>query len=208
MTASASAMAGTSRGWANDTASTRRAPAATSRPISSTLASVDRISASFWSPSRGLTSTITTSGIGPAPVVTRRGRSALGDPPAHGRLGPLFPGLVGAVLGAELLGPALVGLGVVLAELVREQGVLGQDVDPGDVVAVGHVEEAAVHHHRGPAAVGVDEHRPDGQGGQQGRVAREHAEVAVDPAGGDEVGLPGPYLALGGDQVDVEAGHG
>ena len=58
------------------------------------------------------------------------------------------------------------------------------------------------------AAAGVDEHRADGQGGQQGRVAGEHAEVAVDPAGGDEVGLPGPHLALGGDQVDLQAGHG
>ena len=46
-----------------------------------------------------------------------------------------------------------------------------------------------------------------GQGGQQGRVA-EDAEVAVDPAGGDEVGLPGPDLALRGDQVDLQAGHG
>src|SRR5215217_453821 len=61
MTASASAIAGTSRGWANDTASTRRAPAATSRAISSTLASVGRITASFWRPSRGLTSTMVTS---------------------------------------------------------------------------------------------------------------------------------------------------
>ena len=72
MTASASAMAGTRRGWANDTASIRRAPAATSRVISSTLASVDRISDSFWSPSRGLTSTIVTGPIGPLPFVRRR----------------------------------------------------------------------------------------------------------------------------------------
>ena len=85
---------------------------------------------------------------------------------------------------------------------------LGQDVDPGDVVVVGHVEEAAVHDHRGAAAAGVDEHRPHGQGGQQGRVAGEDAEVAVHPAGGDEVGLAGPHLPLGGDQVDLQAGHG
>ena len=94
-----------------------------------------------------------------------------------------------------------------LAELA-EHGVLGQDVDPGDVLLVGHVEEAAVDGDRAVAAAGVDEHRPNGQGGQQGRVAGEHAEVAVDPAGGDEVGLPGPDLALRGDQVDLQAGHG
>src|SRR6478735_3018227 len=61
MTASASAIVGTSRGCANETASIRRAPASTSRVISSTLASVERIVPSFWSPSRGLTSTIVTS---------------------------------------------------------------------------------------------------------------------------------------------------
>ena len=61
MTASASAIAGTSLGWANDTASTRLAPAATSRATSSTLASVERITGSFWRPSRGLTSTMVTS---------------------------------------------------------------------------------------------------------------------------------------------------
>ena len=120
----------------------------------------------------------------------------------------LLAGLVGAVLGAQLLGPALVGLGVVARQLVGEHGVLGQDVDPGDVVLVGDVQEAPVHGHRGAAAPGVDEHRADGQGGQQGRVAGEDAEVAVDPAGGDEVGLAGPHLPLGGDQVDLQAGHG
>jgi hypothetical protein len=83
--------------------------------------------------------------------------------------------------------------------------VLGQDVDPGDVVLVGDVQEPAVHGDRGAAAAGVDEHRADGQGGQQGRVAGEDAEVAVDPAGGDEVGLARPHLALGGDQVDLGA---
>ena len=61
MTASASAIVGTSRGCANETASIRRAPASTSRVISSTLASVERIVPSFCSPSRGLTSTIVTS---------------------------------------------------------------------------------------------------------------------------------------------------
>jgi hypothetical protein len=86
--------------------------------------------------------------------------------------------------------------------------VLGQDIDPGDVVLVGDVEEAAVHGHRGAAAAGVDEHRPDGQGGQQRRVPGEHAEVAVDPAGADEVGLARPHLPLGGDQVHLQAGHG
>jgi hypothetical protein len=64
MTASASAIAGTSFGWANDTASTRLAPARTRRPISSTLASVGSRTDSFWSPSRGLTSTIVTCGTG------------------------------------------------------------------------------------------------------------------------------------------------
>jgi hypothetical protein len=39
-------------------------------------------------------------------------------------------------------------------------------------------------------------------------VAGEDAEVAIDPAGGDEVGLSGPDLALRGDQVDLKAGHG
>ena len=32
--------------------------------------------------------------------------------------------------------------------------------------------------------------------------------VAVDPAGGDEVGLPRPDLPLRGDQVDLQPGHG
>src|SRR4029453_17030642 len=73
MTASASARAGTSRGWANDTASTRRAPAFTSRPISSTLALVDRTTGSFWSPSRGLTSTIVSWRIRRSPLVRRAG---------------------------------------------------------------------------------------------------------------------------------------
>src|SRR4030095_235129 len=68
--------------------------------------------------------------------------------------------------------------------------------------------EAAVHGHRGAAAPRVDEHRADGQGGQQGRVAGEDAEVAVDPAGGGEVGPAGPHLPLGGDQVHLQAGHG
>src|SRR5215212_9413757 len=58
MTASASAIVGSSRGWANETASIRRAPASARRVISSTLAPVGRIVASFCSPSRGLTSTI------------------------------------------------------------------------------------------------------------------------------------------------------
>ena len=39
--------------------------------------------------------------------------------PADGRLGLLLAGLVEAVLGAQLLGPALVGLGVVLASSSR-----------------------------------------------------------------------------------------
>jgi hypothetical protein len=78
-----------------------------------------------------------------------------------------------------LLGQALVGLGRVLGELVGQHGVLGQDVDPGDVVLVGDVQEAAVHGHRGAAAASLDEHRPDGQGGQQRRVAGKHPEVAV-----------------------------
>ena len=38
--------------------------------------------------------------------------------------------------------------------------------------------------------------------------AGQDAEVAVDPAGGDEVGLAGPHLPLGGDQVDLQVGHG
>ena len=138
----------------------------------------------------------------------RPASAVLGHPAADGRLGLLLAGLVDAVLGAQLLGPALVGLGVVPGQLVGEHGVLGQDVDPGDVVGVGDVEEAAVHRDRGAAAAGVDEHRADGQGGQQRRVAGEHAEVAVHRAGGDEVGLAGPHLALGGDQVDLQAGHG
>ncbi len=73
MTASASAIVGTSRGCANETASIRRAPASASRVISSTLASVERIVPSFCSPSRGLTSTIVTSFISsPTWAVPRR----------------------------------------------------------------------------------------------------------------------------------------
>ena len=60
ITASASAIAGTALGCANDTASTRRAPASTNRVISSTLASVDSSTDSFCRPSRGLTSTMET----------------------------------------------------------------------------------------------------------------------------------------------------
>ena len=61
ITASASAIAGTSFGCANETASTRRAPASTSCVISSTFASVVSTTLSFCRPSRGLTSTIVTS---------------------------------------------------------------------------------------------------------------------------------------------------
>src|SRR5829696_774682 len=66
ITASASAIAGTSFGCANETASTRVAPASTSRVISSTFAPVDRITDSFCSPSRGLTSTMAMSAGTPA----------------------------------------------------------------------------------------------------------------------------------------------
>ena len=58
ITASASAIAGTSLGCAKETASTRRAPASTSWVISSILASVGSSTDSFCSPSRGLTSTM------------------------------------------------------------------------------------------------------------------------------------------------------
>ena len=33
-------------------------------------------------------------------------------------------------------------------------------------------------------------------------------DLGVLPAGGDEVGLAGPHLPFGGDQVDLQAGHG
>ena len=60
MTASASAIAGTSLGCTNDADSIRRAPAAIAWLISSTFASVSRTARSFCSPSRGLTSTMPT----------------------------------------------------------------------------------------------------------------------------------------------------
>ena len=60
ITASASAIAGTSFGCTNDTASMRLAPAATARSISSIFAPVSSSARSFCNPSRGLTSTMLT----------------------------------------------------------------------------------------------------------------------------------------------------
>ena len=64
MTASASAICGTRLGFTKLTVSTRRRPARTARPISSTLSPVPSMVGSDCRPSRGETSTICTAGSG------------------------------------------------------------------------------------------------------------------------------------------------
>ena len=58
ITSSAPAICGTRRGLTKDTASSRVTPAASSRRMNSSFRSTSRVTASFCSPSRGPTSTI------------------------------------------------------------------------------------------------------------------------------------------------------
>src|ERR1700722_1271708 len=62
-TASASAICGTSLGFTKLAASMRRAPASSIRPMNSNFCEVVNSTDSFWSPSRGPTSIISTSDI-------------------------------------------------------------------------------------------------------------------------------------------------
>lgn len=91
-------------------------------------------------------------------------------------------------------------------DLVRHGRVFGKHVHPGLLLRGSHVEKPPINENHVLAATRLDPHRMDRQGDQHGGVARQDADITIDPLGHDYVGLPRPHLAFRRDDVHLE-GH-